>query len=146
MDRGGVTAAWPGREDWPPLQRDLPAAGSAVRTVAVVTADRGPCGQLAEPGLGPPRGCTSRPSMGLGPCASPAAGFSGSSVSEPIKCTFSQNCILSVCLLTPAPWVGPLPLWGPGEERRGQWGSGHVGHSPLAASGLSAANECHFCL
>lgn len=59
---------------------------------------------------------------------------------------FTELHPLSVCLLTPAPWVGPLPLRGPGEERRGQWGSGHVGHSPLEASGLPAANECHFCL
>lgn len=53
----------------------------------------------------------------------PPAGFSGSFVSEPIKCTCSQNCILSVCLLTP-------PLRGQGAEGKegGSVGWPHLGH------------------
>lgn len=118
VDRGGVTAAWPGREDWPPLQRDLPAAGSAVRTVAAVTADWGPCGQLVEPGLGPPRGCASRPSMGLG------------AMCQPGRRLFWQLCIGTnkvhfftelhpVCVSAyPSPLGGAAPPAGPqgGEE------------------------------
>lgn len=86
-----------------PPQRDLPAAGCGYkrglqRQVCPLT-DSPRDARQSLVTAGHLRTWRS-PRAGLGATYSPA-GFSGSSVSKPIKYTCSQNCILSVCLLTP---------------------------------------------
>ena len=114
VDRGVVTAAVAGQGGLATSVEGLASRGPRALLRELCDGSRpltdGPFGRPAEP--------STSHAMALrleAQHTSPAAGFSGSSVSEPIKYTCSQNCILSVCLLTLAPWAGPLPLLGPGE-------------------------------
>lgn len=117
MDRGVVTAAVAGQGGLAASVEGLASRGPRALPRELCDGSRpltdGPFGRPAEP--------SSSYAMAL--CLEaqhtrPAGGFSGSCVSEPIKYTCSQNCTLSVCLLTPAPGRGRSLCWalGKGEE------------------------------